>query len=152
MYEINLNYLESDELYTSSIFLQVLALWPVFPQVLQLCTPAFPSFPPTPLECFSCFICSVTSLWDRISCASLTVITPPACMHVFLALQRLLRASFACQSVQTSAAIKVISWAKSSVPFANAFTVWKIRVGELPWCHTIQSLTKVDCERASAAL
>jgi hypothetical protein len=35
---------------------------------------------------------------------------------------------------------------------ANAATVWKRGVGELPWWRAIRSLTKVVCERASVGL
>ena len=65
-------------------------------------------------------------------CASSIVSIPPWRIRFFLALRRLLSASFACRRVQTSADKSVSSYAKISIPLANEATIAKIGIGELP--------------------
>ena len=67
-----------------------------------------------------------------MSYASSTVSALAWWIRFFLALRRLLSASFAFLRVQTLAAKRVFSCAKISVPLANAATVAKMGVGELP--------------------
>ena len=67
------------------------------------------------------------------SCASSTVSDPPRRTRVFLALRRLLSASFAFCKVRTSAGNRVTECANACVPFASWSTAVRIGVGELSW-------------------
>ena len=53
-------------------------------------------------------------------------------MRVFLALRRLLSASFAFWSVRFLDVIRMTEWANAYVPFANCLTVAKIGISKLP--------------------
>ena len=105
-----------------------------------------------PLERLSRRACSSASFWANTSYVSSIVSTPPWRTRVFLALRRLLSASFALRRVRTSANNKVILWANSFVPLVNVATVWKIGVGEFPWWRVIRFLINVVCKRVLVGL
>ena len=142
--EINPNYLESNSSSISTSFWHVRALYPILPQILQYRGPIGVLFGrPLPIRISSTSY-SYTSFSIIISIASYILNGPPTLIRLFLALRRLLRASFANSNSFIRTFNNTTSYITYIVPFIIYSSPLIIIIGELFWCYIIRFLINTD--------